>query len=73
MIDILSLTDADRGRWVVYSGYRGYRERGRLKSWNSTYCWIVFRCGDRWDDFEQYTAAPCLPTTLSFERSPHVA
>jgi hypothetical protein len=29
-------------------------------------CLVVFRCDGRWDDYEQFTAAPTLPANLDF-------
>ena len=43
MIDIDSLTDADRGRWVTY-GPR--TNRGRILRWNSRYIFVVYWCND---------------------------
>jgi hypothetical protein len=67
MIDIRSLTDADRGRWVEYSARPcSEPERGRIKSWNERFIYVVYRCGGYWDDYQNYTAAPTLPEDLQF-------
>jgi hypothetical protein len=67
MIEIASLTDADRGRWVVYNAVPGHIERGRIKSWADQFIYVVFRCpDDQWDTFEDYTAAPTRPEDLEF-------
>ena len=67
MIEIATLTEADRGRWVTYCTRPEHRERGRIKSWNDRFVYVVYRCGDDWDNFADFTAAPTLPQDLSFE------
>jgi hypothetical protein len=67
MIPIASLTDADRGRWVIYHAMPGHLERGRIKSWTNQFIYVVFHCpDDQWDNFEDYTAAPTRPEDLEF-------
>jgi hypothetical protein len=67
MILLDSLTDADRGRFVIYSVLPAHVERGRIKTWNDRFIYVVYRCDGRWDDYEQFTAAPTLPENLIFE------
>jgi hypothetical protein len=62
MIDIASLTEIDRGRWVSYRG----KQEGRIKDWNDRFIHVVYQCGDQWDKFYRYTAAPTLPEDLEF-------
>ena len=38
------------GKWVVYQN-----EKGRIKSWNSKFVFVVYKCADDWDNFENYT------------------
>lgn len=67
MIPIDSLSASDRGRWVIYRGiHPAHAERGRIKSWNEFFIYVVYRCADQWDRFEDYTAAPTLPKDLEF-------
>jgi hypothetical protein len=66
MIPIASLTDADRGQWVVYGGRFGLIERGRIKSWNNRFIHVVYYCDGHWDQWEEYTAASTLPDYLVF-------
>jgi hypothetical protein len=41
MIDIGTLTEADRGRWVTYR--KGPRtNRGRILRWNPKYVFVVY-------------------------------
>ena len=69
MIDISTLSPADVGRWVAYSVVANHIERGRIKSWSEPFIYVVFRCSDKWDDFQRYPAAPTLPQNLSFEEA----
>ena len=66
MIKIKNLTDKDVGRWVLYTP--GYKEpeKGKIKSWNDKFIFVVYKCADNWDDFENYTAAGTSPEDLSF-------
>jgi hypothetical protein len=66
MIAITQLTPSDVGRWVTYSVTRGHHERGRLKGWNKQFVFVVYRCGNRWEDFADYTAAPTSPQYLTW-------
>ena len=65
MIIIASLSDNDHGRWVIFRGDRN--DRGRIKSWNERFIYVVFCCGGHWDDYANYSAAPTLPEDLEFE------
>jgi hypothetical protein len=56
VIYLKKLSDAFKGKWVVYSPH-SKREIGRLKSWSEHGVFVVYNCGDDWDDFENYTAA----------------
>jgi hypothetical protein len=69
MINLASLTDRDRGAWVQFIGF-GMRQRGRIKTWNDRFIYVVYCCGGHWKDYEQYTAAPTLPEDLSFAEPP---
>ena len=66
MIDIEQLTDPDIGRWVEYSSYSGNIEKGRIKSWNETWIFVVYNCDNNWDRFQDYTAAATKPEDLQF-------
>ena len=48
MIAIGSLSESDRGRWVIFRGDR--KDRGRIKSWNERFVYVVYRCGGHWDE-----------------------
>ena len=65
MINVSSLTEADRGRWVEYCPPWGEPQRGRIQSWTNTLVNVVFRCGN-WDDYQNYPGARSLPEHLTF-------
>jgi hypothetical protein len=56
VIEIEKLTDADKGRKVIYSDNHGLRERGMISSWNNLYVFVRFHAG----------TAACGPESLSF-------
>lgn len=64
MIDPTKLSTADTGRWVWYRPIFGEWEKGRLKTWNEGYIFVVY--GDkalhnRWlTEASQPTQAECL-------------
>ena len=60
-----NLTKADIGQWVEY-GDRNTTEKGRIKSFNDKWIFVVFHCDDKWDNFENYTAAACAPESITF-------
>ena len=62
MIDPNSLSGSDRGAWVIYRG----KERGRIKSWNNKFIFVVYACAGNWDEFERYTAASTEPCDLEW-------
>jgi hypothetical protein len=69
MIDLASLTDKDREAWVQYTAF-GMRRRGRIKTWNHRFIYVVYGCGGHWEDYARYTVAPTLPEELSFAEPP---
>jgi len=66
MINIDELTHTDIGRWVEYHGLGGEHERGRLKSWNYKFIFVVLKCDNNWDNFQEYTGVACDPANLTF-------
>jgi len=54
-------SDFEIGEYVVY-GPTG--ERGRVKSTNDTYVFVVFKCNDDWDNYQDYTGCACKPQEL---------
>ena len=65
-IAIPKLTKSDKGRWVEYVGFAGERDKGRIKSWNQSFIFVVYKCGGDWDNYENYTAQATDPTQLVF-------
>ena len=66
MIDIKSLTKDDIGKWVVYKSSIGEGEIGKLKSWNESFVFVVYKCNHDWNNFKNYTAAATAPKDLTF-------
>lgn len=69
MIEISKLTDKDIGRWVEYR--RNYPERvhietGKIKSWNDTYIFVVYKCNGEWHRFKDFTGVSTNPEDLFF-------
>jgi len=64
MIDPKTLTDSDIGRWIEYRGSGGERELGKLKSWNDKVIFVVFKCDEQWDRFEDFTGEAVYPADL---------
>ena len=58
-IVITSLTEADKGRGVLFHHNHGATERGVLSSWNDLYVFCRFGSGS--------AAAACDPKQLTFE------
>jgi len=62
---IQELTKKDIGRWVVYKPNLE-NERGKIKSWNDTYIFIVYKCANNWDRFQDYTGQATSPGDLEW-------
>lgn len=63
------LRPEDIGRWVTYwpTG-----EKGRIKSWNNSFVFVVYRCDDNWSDYANYTAASTHPAAIEFCEAPNL-
>jgi len=66
MLDIAKLTKEDIGRWVVYISPHGTTEKGRIKSWNDKFIFVVYKCDAKWDTFQDYTGCATYPKDLEF-------
>lgn len=66
MVDIAALRKEDIGRWVLYTSYIGWTEKGRIKSWNDKYIFVVYKCGGEWDRFKDFTGQATDPQDLRF-------
>ncbi len=65
-ISLKKLKPKDVGRWVEYEAPHGKREKGRIKSWNDKWVFVVYNCDKNWDRFKDYTAAATNPKDLTF-------
>lgn len=65
-IDIAQLGKGDIGRWVWYKPTVGPMEKGRVKSWNSEFVFIVYKCNGEWDRFKDFTGAATGPEDFEF-------
>ncbi len=51
------LSEDDIGKDVIFDKDTDWEERGKLKSFNNEtkIAWVVYHCGDDWDNFQNYT------------------
>ena len=77
MIEIKKLDQNDIGRWVIYkSDYSKWQPRppeseyGRIKSWNNKYIFVVYKCANQWEDYQNYTGCSTRPENLEFYDKP---
>ncbi len=66
MIFIEDLTIDDAGRYVIYIDGTGEENKGRIKSWNDIWIFVVYHCAEEWDNYMEYTAAATDPCDLKF-------
>jgi hypothetical protein len=66
MIDITRLKKEDVGRWVLYEPAHRTSEKGKIKSWNEHWIFVVYHCAGDWKNFQDYTGAATSPTELRF-------
>ena len=66
MINIKALTKQDTDRWVIYTSSHGSQEKGRIKSWNNKFIFVVYKCDFQWDRFQDFTACATDPNDLEF-------
>ena len=66
MILISWLSEKYIGRWVEYDDGHGIKQRGRIKSWNDKFVFVVYSCNNQWNDFMNYTGQPTDPKDLTF-------
>lgn len=65
MININNLVNNDIGAWVEYSD--GFKfEKGKIKSWNDKYIFVVYKCAGEWDRYKEYTGCATKPEDLNF-------
>ena len=63
---LANLTEDDIGRWVEHIGYNNVPIQGRIKSWNDKWIFVVYKCDDKWSDFQNYTGCATKPSHLIF-------
>ena len=63
---IPGLKRQDVGRWVLYNDGHGKLEKGRIKSWNDKFIFVVYKCDNQWDRFTEYTGCATDPNDLVF-------
>jgi hypothetical protein len=66
MIDIKELVPEHVGKWVEYRDGTGETERGRIKSWNDRFVFVVYRCDGEWNSFKDFIGAATDPSDLTF-------
>ena len=66
MININKLTNKDVGREVIYTDGVRAEQFGRIKSWNDKWIFVVYKCADDWDNYQDYTGAATDPSDLRF-------
>jgi hypothetical protein len=52
--------------YYLNKGGAGEKERGRIKSWNEKWIFVVYRCDHQWDRFQDFTGAATDPEDLRF-------
>jgi hypothetical protein len=66
MINIAELKKEDVGCWVLYENSSNIKEKGRLKSWNDKFIFVVYKCDNQWDRFQDFTGCATEPKDLKF-------
>ena len=46
--------------------YDNKKELGKIKSYNSIFIYVVYKCAGEWDRFKAYTGIPTDPNMLNF-------
>ena len=65
MINIAELTTKDIGRLVIYKPTQE-NEKGRIKSWNDKFIFVVYKCDNQWHRFQDFTGCSTDPDDLIF-------
>lgn len=67
MIRISELTKDHIGKWVIYDDGFEKPEKGKIKSWNDEYIFVVYdRPGRDMSKFFSYTGVATKPEDLNF-------
>ena len=62
-------TKDDIGKWVRYNDGHN-TARGRIKSINENFVFVIFHSNDKWGNFKEYTGQACNPEQLTFTEKP---
>lgn len=63
MLDLKKLTNNDVGKFVLYkTPFK--RQKGRIKSWNDKWIFVVYNCAGEWENYRNYTANATDPKDL---------
>ncbi len=62
---MINPTKADIGRPVFYND-RGVEIFGMLKSFNHRWVFVVFKCDNNWENFQNYTGCATERKDLTF-------
>jgi hypothetical protein len=66
MIEISELTKADKGKWVKLKNIPGKKGIGRIKTWNTSFIFVVFQCDNDWENYANYTGEAVNWSNLEF-------
>lgn len=70
---IEDITKEDIGKWAIFTYNHElntktkYIKRGKIKSFNDKFIFVVFYCDDNWHKYYDYTAEACYPENLEME------
>ena len=67
MIQIQDLKPEDVGRWVTYNKDPFEKHKGRIKTWNKEFIFVVYKCQGEWDRFLDYGAMATSPEDLDWQ------
>ena len=63
---MIIVSESDIGKWVIYTNGVGEEQRGRIKSFNDLYVFVVYNCDNDWRNYQNYTAAATRRIDLRF-------
>ncbi len=64
-LQIEKLSKSDIGAWVVYKSYQN-EQKGRIKSFNEKWVFVVYSCDENWSNYKNYTAEATDPRDLIY-------
>lgn len=69
MIATKDLRKSDVGRYVIYTDGVGDTQKGRIKTWNDCYVFVVYYCANDWVNYLAYGSQATDGKDLEFEVS----